>query len=609
MLERSVMVSADLVHLPMEMVHSVRERVAKRFPDWDVSKIFISTTHTHHAPVVMRGNFIIPEGVMTIEEYLEFFAERVSKTIIDAQATLAPGSVAWGLGHAQIAYNRRIRYLDGHARMSGATDSPDFKGFEGTGVQGIPALFFFDQAGIPRAVAANPWSPSQVLRFSNKISADFWHPARERLKAALGEDLVVLGWCGPAGDQMQSRRVHTEAEERMRRLRGVDSWTEEFGRRLGECVLETYTLVKEDHHADAKLVHHVEILRLPGWKLSEAQITHIRGQRDGYAKELAGHPERAGTLARPISWRSQTLERQRELAASPDGAYPCEIHLLRIGDIAICTNPFELFSEYGLRILGRSIAHLTFAVQLVGPAHYLPTTVAVQGGSYSAIPESCAVGPEGGQMLVDQTVHGIQSLWSNLKPTLPKEGVLSTDGKPPGEGWVDLLADADGWNRENQFWQFNEGQLHGESIGGDYHFAWTKQSFTDFEAHVVLRLRGRSGNSGVCLRVQPTGPNNAAGYQVDMGANYWGCLWEEGGAGMVQKFDARSATAVVRHQDWNHYYIVAKGHHLQAWLNGVKTIDIEHRRGPLEGALGFELCHGNKHTVLDVKTLKVRESK
>ena len=48
---------------------------------------------------------------------------------------------------------------------------------------------------------------------------------------------------------------------------------------------------------------------------------------------------------------------------------------------------------------------------------------------------------------------------------------------------------------------------------------------------------------------------------------------------------------------------------MQAWLNGVKTIDVVHKGGPREGSIGFELCHGQKHTILDVKTLMLREMK
>ena len=89
--ERSIMVSADLVHLPMELVHLVREMVAKELPGVDVNNIFISVTHTHAAPVVMPDNFVIPPGVMSVEEYGKFFAKQVADAIVEASGTMLPG--------------------------------------------------------------------------------------------------------------------------------------------------------------------------------------------------------------------------------------------------------------------------------------------------------------------------------------------------------------------------------------------------------------------------------------------------------------------------------------------------------------------------------------
>lgn len=86
--------------------------------------------------------------------------------------------------------------------------------------------------------------------------------------------------------------------------------------------------------------------------------------------------------------------------------------MLRIGDAAVCTNPFELFTEYGIRIQARSPAIQTFVVQLAGHGWYLPTEAAARGGSYSAVVNSVRVSPEGGQMLVDRTVEAIQALWN-----------------------------------------------------------------------------------------------------------------------------------------------------------------------------------------------------
>jgi hypothetical protein len=138
--ERSIMISADLVHLPMELICLVREMVAKELPEVDVNKMFISVTHTHAAPVVMPDNFVIPPGVMSVEDYGKFFARQVADAIVKAMGTMQPGSVAWGLGSAQVAYNRRTRYLDGRGQMYGPTRTPNYKGPEGPEYQGIDVV-------------------------------------------------------------------------------------------------------------------------------------------------------------------------------------------------------------------------------------------------------------------------------------------------------------------------------------------------------------------------------------------------------------------------------------------------------------------------------------
>jgi Domain of Unknown Function (DUF1080) len=197
----------------------------------------------------------------------------------------------------------------------------------------------------------------------------------------------------------------------------------------------------------------------------------------------------------------------------------------------------------------------------------------------------------------------------SLKTTLPKEGQL-IDGKPVGKNWVNLLSTLDGWNIDTIAYKLSNGILHGDYNGGQFHnHAWTKKTYNNFELQALVKLEGKDANSGVCIRLKPVNADNAPGYQVDMGTGYWGCLWEEKRAGMVQKFSETLAEKLVKKQDWNHYYVIAKGHHIQAWLNGVKTIDIVHDTGFLEGAIGFQLCHGDKHTILDVKSLYIKELK
>ena len=197
---------------------------------------------------------------------------------------------------------------------------------------------------------------------------------------------------------------------------------------------------------------------------------------------------------------------------------------------------------------------------------------------------------------------------SALRQTMPKAGKMYNN-KPGGKGWVNLLKSDSDWNFESNFWQFTDSGFHG-SMGREkeHHYSYTKKTYKDFELNVMIRMVGdENANSGVCIRINPTNWDNAPGYQVDMGKGYWGSLWEERRAEMVQKFPDTLAQKLVKQNDWNHYYIIAKGHHIQAWLNGVKTIDIIHDAGFTEGNIGFQLCHYHSQTAVDVKSLYIRE--
>jgi hypothetical protein len=197
----------------------------------------------------------------------------------------------------------------------------------------------------------------------------------------------------------------------------------------------------------------------------------------------------------------------------------------------------------------------------------------------------------------------------SFKISLPKQGWLKND-KPVGKGWVNLISSLEDWNVSKEYWKLDDGILHGDYQGGKYHnYAYTKTAYKDFELQALVRMSGIEANSGVCIRLHATDADNAPGYQIDMGPGYWGCLWEERKAGMVQQYPKELASKLVKESDWNHYYVIAKDHHIQAWLNGVKTIDTVHTAGFDEGAIGLQLCHGEKHTVLDVKCLYLRLSK
>ena len=84
--------------------------------------------------------------------------------------------------------------------------------------------------------------------------------------------------------------------------------------------------------------------------------------------------------------------------------------MLRLGDVAIATNPFELYLDYATRIEARSRATLTMLVQLsCGGSGYLPTQSADARRRLQRRQVPRRAG--GGQVLVEETVQRINELW------------------------------------------------------------------------------------------------------------------------------------------------------------------------------------------------------
>ena len=93
--------------------------------------------------------------------------------------------------------------------------------------------------------------------------------------------------------------------------------------------------------------------------------------------------------------------------------HPTEVHIVRLGNVAIATNPYELFLDFGNQIKARSDAEQTFLIQLSnGYEGYLPTEKAENNGHYSAFISSGNVGHAGGEQLVRETLQNIRDLFA-----------------------------------------------------------------------------------------------------------------------------------------------------------------------------------------------------
>jgi len=423
--EQCVMVSADRVSIPEVLLAGVRQKLRSAAPGLDPDKVFISATHTHTAPATIDANWEDqgPE-VMRPSEYGDLFVERTAACVAQAWQGRQPGSFAFGRGRAAVGFNRRQVKLDGSSQMYGDTNTEGFSHIEGYEDHGVDLLFTYDERGQLAGLVVNLACPSQVTESANFVSADFWHEARCEIRRRHGDGLFILPQCSAAGDQSPHLMWNKRAEARMLKLKGLYEHDRdlrmaeraEIACRIADAVDEVLPLAAKDVRAHAVLEHTVRTLALPRRTLTDADVRDAQSEADGYDERfraMADRPvsdkERSFCVGRR-RWYSGVAERYELQKTQPH--YPMELHVVRIGDMVIATNSFELYLDFGTRIKTRSQALQTFVVQLTGPGTYLPTARSVGGGSYGSVPASNHVGPEGGQVLVEETVRAIADLFA-----------------------------------------------------------------------------------------------------------------------------------------------------------------------------------------------------
>ena len=188
----------------------------------------------------------------------------------------------------------------------------------------------------------------------------------------------------------------------------------------------------------------------------------------------------------------------------------------------------------------------------------------------------------------------------------------------------------DGWNGLPSLWSVKDGAITGtttaeDPIKGNTFLVWQGGDVSDFELTFKYKMNG--GNSGVQYRSKLKDRINFVvnGYQADFeaGKTYSGILYEEGGRGILAKRGEKvvikageapgkpkievvgevgksdEIQASIKANDWNEYKIVAKGNHLQHFINGKQTVDVtdEDPAAAKSGILALQIHAGPPMTV------------
>lgn len=426
--DTAVFVSCDAAMISPGVYEQCRRAIKARLPSLDVAKLIMNATHTHTAPQ-MFDFWYPPQGpeVMTPRAYAEFVTQRVADAVAEAWKNKKPGGVSWGFGYAVVGHNRRVVYFDdlskrpdakplpggyrnGTAAMYGNTNDAQFSHIEGYVDHGLDVLFTWDQAEKLTGLIINLACPSQETEGESAISADFWHDIRVELRARHGRKLFVLPQCSAAGDLSPHPLLHQKAEERMLQLMGR-SRRQEIGRRVAEAVDEILPCAAKSIVTEAPFRHIVKTLHLPRRMVTHDELEAVKADLKRMEAQAAatGKPAQSSQTNRCRETIAR-FQKQERAPVSND-----ELHVVRLGDVAFATNGFELFLDFGMRIKARSPALQTFIIQLSARdfmlGTYLPTTRALAGGGYSTGIFDNEIGPEGGQVLVEETLQTINELW------------------------------------------------------------------------------------------------------------------------------------------------------------------------------------------------------
>ena len=451
--EQMVLVSADLVGVACNLVDLVREKLKSNTVGLEPMKVVFSAIHTHTAPVYPRhqrsgGHFMSNSSRMTLEtmlrpdqkyvesaavtknpdiiseeETLVFLTQRLAEVTLQAWENRKQGGFANAFGRAAVGMCRRAAYTDGSAQMWGDTNTAVFDALEGGNDSGIELMYVFDGERKLTGVVANLACPAQCVQHRHFVSPDFWGEVKMLLRRHFGEDLFLLALCSAAGDQCPVdlvRWVNPEtpindpncertdppkrkADPSMFDLAGM----RKTGRRIAREIIDVYEEGVDDVQTNVDFAHKVHWMQLP---IRRATLTEVAAAKKAIKEYLQDKTVVDYNDAARLQVHLGMLKRfqQQDFA----DVLPTEVHVIRLGSIAIATNPFELFLDFGNQIKARSLAEQTFLIQLAnGTEGYLPTEKAEKGGHYSAFLSSGQVGHVGGEQLVRQTLQSINALF------------------------------------------------------------------------------------------------------------------------------------------------------------------------------------------------------
>ena len=223
----------------------------------------------------------------------------------------------------------------------------------------------------------------------------------------------------------------------------------------------------------------------------------------------------------------------------------------------------------------------------------------------------------------DSMTNDISMMPENQLQAFSQAEIASLFAYLQGKSQVSMLASKDnagslfngrdltGWQGDVSLWSVQDGEIVGKSPGIKKNsFLVSSMTASDFRLTFEVKLADNLGNSGVQFRSKvQDDAKSVAGYQADIGAGWWGKLYEEHGRALLWK---KPGDSHVKKGEWNKYEILANGTKVQTWINGQLCVDLDDPDGKRRGIFALQIHSGGpmevrfrglKLEVLDASTV------
>jgi hypothetical protein len=211
---------------------------------------------------------------------------------------------------------------------------------------------------------------------------------------------------------------------------------------------------------------------------------------------------------------------------------------------------------------------------------------------------------------------------------LTQTSILYAQEVEPGFKSLFNGKDLTGWAGRTNHWSVEDGAITGittkENPAQGNNFLVARDGdqnliVDDFELRFSYSFTGPWGNSGCQYRSKDRGKFVVNGYQADfeVGATYSGILYEEGGRGILcergkkvvikddngktkieptgKLGDTKEIQSAINTNGWNDYVVIARGNHIQQFINGKQTVDVtdeQESKAAKSGILAFQIHQG-----------------